>query len=155
MENNENEKKFTYGIIDNKTAIIIFGAVLLFILIPLIFGGGTSNDNVTSTPPITRSRASYNTTEALVLIDYSYIDSVTSWITPYVDYKFKVRSERHFYFIQFSSVNGGWTKKTLIKRDTNLQVPSNGTQGPLRITAGPKETKRFRVQLYKRIRVRM
>jgi len=151
MENNE--KKFTYGIIDNKTAIIIFGVVLLFILLPLIFGGSTSN-NVTSTPTTTRSRTSY-TTEALVLIDYSYIDSTTRWITPYIDYKFKIRTERHAYFIQFSSTNGGWTKKTLINKDTDLKVPSNGTQGPLKITGGPKETKRFRVQLYKRIRVRM
>ena len=155
MENTE--EKFTIGIISNKIAIILSGLfILFFIFIPWVYSdSGEENNNIptetetNNTPPL----GTYS--EGLFLMGYGYVDSLTNWITPPVSYRFKIRSERHSYFVQFSATNGKWTKKFLIDKDTDLKVPSNGTQGPIKITAGPKETKRFRVQLYRKIRVKI
>ena len=93
------------------------------------------------------------TQEALVLISSGFVSPSSEWITPVIDYKFKFRSDGHTYNVQFSSVNGGWTKKVILPKEGDIEIiiPKDGTQGPAKITAGEKETEKFRVQLYKKV----
>jgi hypothetical protein len=79
------------------------------------------------------------------------------WVTERVDYRCSIRTEGHAFFIQFSSSRGGWTEKVFVPEEGDLGIiplPRNAAAGPLRITAGPKETRMFRVQLYKKIVLR-
>ena len=110
--------------------------------------GNTNNSNTPST--------SYK--EVLELIDYGYIGgNKAEWVTPPVNYKFKLRTEGHSFFVQFSTENRGWTKKILIsgEEDINIPTPPDAIQGPLKVTKGPNETREFRVQLYKKINIKI
>ncbi len=129
--------------------------ILILIFIILCLSGWMVSCNWEKTDDSTTNsntpEVSYK--EVLELMDYGYVgNNKTEWITPKVNYKFKLRSEGHAYFVQFSTENGGWTKKILIpaEGDMDITIPSEATQGVLRITPGPNETREFRVQLYRK-----
>jgi len=129
--------------------------IAIIIVIPIVCSRENKEDKKEDTTSSNTSETSYK--EVLELIGYGYVGGTrTEWITPTVNYRFKLRSEGHAYFVQFSTENGGWTKKILIpaEGDDDKPLPDGVVQGPVRITPGPNETREFRVQLYKKINIK-
>lgn len=125
------------------TAAIIFVAVMLFLIVSSI----TRSCDRPRTPDSASQTHIYK--EALVLVDeHDLDDNNPSWTTPYIGYKFKIRTEGHAINIQFT----GMKDPVPYPPEGNFSMPSGAQPGPATITRGPGE-KRVHVQLYKIITI--
>ena len=131
--------------------IIVLGIIITGIIIEV----NSPNDNPeiptteNSTPSNTQPESSYAGEEALVLIAEADIYPGESWTTPYVDYKFKLRTDGHAYNALFS----GMSEPVQYSAEGQFYVPSNAQAGRIVITAGTGETKKFHIWLYKKVMI--
>lgn len=136
-----------------KTIASIFIAIgAIVIIIGVIFYFINKNDEKNNNLKKTQTESSSDQQkEILEQMSENYVSSESPWITPVIDYKYKIRTDGHAYNLEFTSKNGGWTEKVLVPAEGNFNnMPDDAISGPVKITAGPGET-RFLVQLYKRI----
>ena len=133
---------------------ILLAIILLGIFIGIIISlSNFSNDDPeipttgNTTPLNSQPKSSYSGEEALVLIAEADIYPGESWTTPYVDYKFKLRTDGHAYNALFS----GMSEPVQYPAEGQFYMPSNAQAGPIVITAGAGETKKIHIWLYKKV----
>lgn len=128
----------------------IWNIVAVGIVIFLCFMVFTCTRNCTrEKESSTRTIPDYGSTEALILMaEYDLDENHPSWTTPYIDYKFKIRTEGHAINIQFN----GMKNLEPYPPEGNFSMPSSARPGSAIITLGDGE-KKVHVQLYKKIKV--
>jgi hypothetical protein len=129
-------------------AVLVLGIILFVGLSKLKFHGFKNKNTETETaktkPETVNTRT--GTTEVLELIAETDLnDAHPSWVTPRIDYKFKIRTEGHAINIQFTG-----SSSVPYPTEGNFQMPSGAQQGSAVITRGPNEKGTVHVQLYKK-----
>lgn len=127
---------------------IAIGLVGMILLYQVGCDGCNSPDSAGKKPTeITTEK----TTEALVLVTESYVAPGIMWTTPTVDFKFKFRAEGHAYSLKFTGMD--YFKD--YPKEGDFLMPEGAQPGPIIVKAGSGETEPFRVQLYKKIQVKL
>ena len=127
--------------------IILAVGILLFFLIRGFF--------IKDTPGTDNKSAIGNISAAdSTLMDYGLVTPDSAWITAEINYDFRFwteKGEHHSFYVEYSSKNGGWTKKvlTLAYSGYKESLPADAVSGKARVTAGPGEYSKFKINLYK------
>ena len=129
MEISKEPKKEKSAIVEsvpNWIWIILAVICLLILLAGWISSCNEKETPLTETQETADSRTSFR--EVLDLVDFSYVGPRMEWVTPFVDYKFKIRTEGHSINVQYTSINGGWTKKVLLPAEGDVDLKKNKTK---------------------------
>ena len=148
-----------------KLLIALFSVIGVIALVIIIITIVNSNSSTTSPPPDDKENLKGGTggyipptfaPGTLEPKNEAMVGPNKAWETPPVNYKYKIRTDGHAYGVQWTSTNGGWTKKVDFPAEGDFEAgkdftkPSDAKKGaPLRITFGKGEKKEYKVQLYK------
>ncbi|MFA6274490.1 MAG: hypothetical protein WC662_04995 [Candidatus Paceibacterota bacterium] len=145
-----------------KLLIALFSVIGVIALVIIIITIVNSNSSTTSPPPDDKENLKGGTIPptfapgTLEPKNEAMVGPNKAWETPPVNYKYKIRTDGHAYGVQWTSTNGGWTKKIDFPAEGDFEAgkdftkPSDAKKGaPLRITFGKGEKKEYKVQLYK------